>query len=90
MSTVIQLTPCVDWFYLEWSEHNSEWTVIPVAAWGLTSEGESLGMLPVSGTRNSGRPGYPHLVPAPAVGGKFVHLSKLSDKQLTTAKARPY
>lgn len=90
MSKVIQLIPCVDWFYLEWNEHRSDWDVTIVAAWGLTTDGESLGMLTVSGVRNSGSPGYPHLVPAPAVGGKFVHRSKLSDKQRTIAEARPY
>lgn len=90
MSEIIQLTPCTDWFYLEWDQHTSEWSVRPVAAWGLTNEGDALGMLPIDGIRDSARPEYPHLKPAPDSGGKFVHISMLSAKQLTAARSRPY
>ncbi|WP_155740636.1 hypothetical protein [Pseudomonas fluorescens] len=83
---ITQLIPCSDWYYAE-QDDNSEWSVTPVAAWALTSEGESVGMIPVSGTRNnSAFPKYPHLEPAPPCGGRFVHETKLTDKQRSAAK----
>ncbi len=90
MSTIVQITPCTDWFYLIQDQHTSEWKVRPIAAWGLTSAGEVLGMLPVDGIRDSASPEYPHLKPAPNSGGRFVHISMLSERQLTAAKSLPY
>ncbi len=88
---VIQLIPCNDWYYAEHDDHNSDWTVTPVAAWALTSEGESVGMIPVSGSKNNSElPKYPHLEPAPGLGGRFVHESKLSEKQRAAAKRTSY
>ncbi len=89
MSKIIQLTPCADWYFVEWDNHKLDWLVSPVAAWGLTADGEVLGMLPVAGLKDSAMPMYPHLVAAPATAGKFSHVSKLTEKQLKIAQIRP-
>ena len=90
MSTLIQVTPCSDWFYVEWNEHSLDWNVMLVAAWGLTSEGRVVGLVPASGSRSGPNSTAPQLVPAPSLGGTFVHESKLSEKQRDLARARVY
>lgn len=88
MSRIIQLTPCSGWFYLEQNQHTSEWSVTPIAAWGLTDRGGPVGMLPVDGILRTARVDYPHLQPAPDKGGKIVHVSQLSIEQLAIAERR--
>lgn len=90
MSNVIQVIACSDWYYVEWAEAHLDWRVTVVAAWGLTADGGVVGLIPASGSRNGTNSTAPQLVPAPALGGQLIHESKLSNKQLDLARARPF
>ena len=75
--------------YVEWSEGRADWSVTVVAAWGLTPDGQVVGLIPASGSRNGSSSTAPKLVPAPSLGGSFIHESKLSERQRDIATRRP-
>lgn len=85
MSKIIQVTPCEHWFYAHFDDDEGDWTVTPLAAWGLTDEGEVLGLLPVTSGADTDT-NFPKLVPAPNVGGRIIHGSKMTPMQISASK----
>lgn len=80
--TVTQVNPCSGWYYLA-AQPSGEPLVYHVAAWGLLSSGEVVGLVPVHGGNRG--PNYPTLVPVPEIGGSYVPEVKLTPEQRALA-----
>jgi hypothetical protein len=78
MSKIIQITPCVDWFYVGTSETDGD-NVKRVAAWALYSDGIVVGLVaePVEVSAQ----GTPQLNLPPEYPGEYIHVTQLTPWQ---------
>lgn len=72
MANIVQITPCSGWFHV-FTDDSGKPHVTPVGAWGLTSSGDVVGLIPVQGSKSNNEPNYPRLVTPPPVGGRYLH-----------------
>lgn len=76
----IQIIPAVDWHFVHSGVRAGDPpTVWHIAAWGLTPEGEAVGLVGAFG-KDQGKAGVaPKLVSVPPVAGAYLHRDQLND-----------
>jgi len=81
MSSDLQITslcPCTDWFYTATGSQD-EPIVFRVAAWALQGSGDVVGLVSASGANTNTN--VPRLVAPPPIGGRYIHVSQLTEQQ---------
>ena len=78
------VSSCSDWFYVGRGVQK-EAIVFPVAAWGITEDGDVIGLISVPATDLQSPP---HLLTPPPIGGCYKPREHLSeDERVSAAKA---
>ncbi|MGG2041277.1 hypothetical protein [Burkholderia gladioli] len=71
------IIPATDWFFVH-EGHDQKPNVCPLAAWGLTDEGATIGLLATS-ERTSG--GNLTLTAVPPIEGRYLHRDQLTKEE---------
>ncbi|WP_081712854.1 MULTISPECIES: hypothetical protein [Burkholderia] len=84
-----EITPSTDWFFVhDGHNENAPPVVWHVAAWGLTEEGEVVGLIGAFGREDGSKGKTPRLIQVPAVPGSYLHLRQLTAAELELATKR--
>ncbi len=77
-----QILPAPDWFFVHGGPRASDPpTVWHVAAWGLTPEGEAVGLVGAFGQDQGNAGMAPKLVSVPPVPGSYLHRDQLNETE---------
>ena len=83
------ITPATDWYFVhDGVNENEPPTVWNLAAWGLSDDGQVIGLVGAFGRQQAEERKTPHLVSVPPVPGAYLHRDHLPDIELVHAKKR--
>ncbi len=71
------IIPATDWFFVH-EGHDKKPNVCPLAAWGLTDEGATIGLLATSERTSSGNL---TLTAVPPIEGRYLHRDQLTKEE---------
>ncbi|MGI4856776.1 MAG: hypothetical protein ACRYHA_07625 [Janthinobacterium lividum] len=79
-----------DWFFVHKATRDQDPPIVwRLAAWGcLNSTGEVVGLIGAFGNDHGKNGKTPHLVTVPPVPGEYLHLSQLTEIELSQIKKR--
>jgi hypothetical protein len=83
----ISIIPATDWFFVQKNDGGgAEFIIHHLAAWALTEDGESVGLLPVSDPKIQGKT-TAKLIEPPPINGEYIHKEQLTNAMLKCLKS---
>ena len=80
------IMPATDWFFVH--EGHSQPVVWHLAAWALTENGQTIGLIAAGSDEQVNRGEVPHLEPVPKVKGRYMHREQLTKDERYQAEKR--
>lgn len=84
---ITNISSVSDWFFRHDGTDGAP-VVYQIAAWGLTDEGEVIGLVSAFGIQQGEQRRAPHLVAVPPVPGTYLHRDQLSQEEQEASKRR--